>query len=171
MYGHQIKETIDQHLEAFSDLKRANLYYLLDRMVHQGYLEARMQALEPGDANGDNRQVERRVFHITDAGRKRFRDLLRSVLGTVGSFNSPVDIAIFFLPHLPKQEALELLAARRQQIWEQYQRSLAHMQAHPGMSDLHDITTDHVISLYQLELSWLDRARERIEKSPALKTA
>jgi DNA-binding PadR family transcriptional regulator len=192
MYGHQIKETIDVHMEGFSDLKRANLYYLLDRMADQGYLEARMEVVENGDADS---AVERKVFYITEAGRQRFRALLRQVLGTVEAMSNPVDVAIFFLPHLPPAEALELLAHRRRLVMDHYERFRANLQAHPeladavdndtdhpalsrqsrahglAMRDLHAITNDHVESLFKLELEWLDRARARLESAVMLQPA
>lgn len=164
MYGHQIKETIDIHMDGLHDLKRANLYYLLDRMADQGYLEARMEPVDSAES-GDGRAVERRVYHVTPAGRTRFEELLRQVMVTVEPMNSPVDAAFFFLPRLDPADAVQLIQDRRDQVQQRYQRTLQGMAQHPGLSPLHDLTTDHLLAQYRLELDWLERAKGIIEKT------
>jgi DNA-binding PadR family transcriptional regulator len=158
MYGHQLKETIDQHLQVVSDLKRANLYYLLDQLAHRGYLEVRTERLE--SASGP---VEREIYYLTPAGRAYFDELLREVLSSFESFRQPVDVAMFFLPYLPREQALALLAERRAKVAASFAEIKEQLAASPHRGPWHDLTADHLISLYQLELDWLDRARARIE--------
>lgn len=163
MYGHQIKETIDVHMESFSDLKRANLYYLLDQLAQKAFLERRVETMADAAKPG-----EREMYYITPAGRAYFQELLRETLSSFEGVRSPIDVAIFFLPHLPRAEAIDLLDQRRMKVKEGYDRIAGHRNASPEVSEIHDIATDHLMMQYSLEMEWLDRTRDKLQNAPVL---
>ncbi|MCS6800957.1 MAG: PadR family transcriptional regulator [Chloroflexota bacterium] len=163
MYGHQIKEAIDQHMMVVSDLKRANLYYLLEQLTSRGYLEVRTETLE-----GATGPVEREIYYLTPAGRAYFDELLREVLSSFESLRQPVDVAMFFLPHLPRDQAIALLADRRAKVEASFAEVREQLATSPHKGEWHELTADHLISLYQLELDWLDRAIAKLEASSEL---
>ncbi|MCS7001829.1 MAG: aminotransferase class I/II-fold pyridoxal phosphate-dependent enzyme [Dehalococcoidia bacterium] len=146
MYGHQLKETIDFHLEVISDLKRANLYYLLDQLVARGHLESRREPTE-GSPRDDGKAIERETYYITPEGKAYFQSLLREVLSSFETLEHPVDVAAFFLPHLPTDEAIALIAERRARIAARYEEVLGHRSSSPHVSTLHDITTNHLAAM------------------------
>jgi len=74
LHGYELHRIIRAHGELYADLKKANLYYLLDRLAADGYLHV---DVEPG-ARGA--RGERLVYTLTDAGRDRFDTLLREAL-------------------------------------------------------------------------------------------
>lgn len=57
MYGQQIRELIEHHHDLFADyMKKPTIYYQLDRLVQEGYLEVRREQVEapgPGGAHSD----------------------------------------------------------------------------------------------------------------------
>ncbi|MFN8533551.1 MAG: PadR family transcriptional regulator [Dehalococcoidia bacterium] len=163
MYGHQIKEAIDQHMLVVSDLKRANLYYLLDQLTGRGYLEVRSETLE-----GATGPVEREIYYLTNAGASYFQELLREVLSSFDSLRQPVDVAMYFLPYLSRERALALLTDRRVKVEASFAEVREELANSPHGGDWHELTADHLMSLYQLELSWLDRALAKIEASHEL---
>ena len=110
------------------------------------------------------------MYYITPPGREFFLSLLRDVLGTFETIHPPIDMALFFLPHLPREEAFALLAERRRGLVEQYQ-ALQDKIATTNLSIWHEITNDHMLSLYQLEINWLDRVRAKLEQTPSLRLA
>jgi DNA-binding PadR family transcriptional regulator len=69
--GYDLHRILRAHGELFADLKKANVYYLLDRLAKDRYLTVEA---EPG-ARGPRR--ERLVYSITDQGRAHFEELLR----------------------------------------------------------------------------------------------
>ena len=79
MYGQQIREVIELHHDTFAQfIKKPTIYYQLDRLVADGYLEVRSEPVEapgPGLAHEELAMRERDVYHITEKGRLRFYEL------------------------------------------------------------------------------------------------
>ncbi len=74
LHGYELHRIVRAHGELYADLKKGNLYYLLDRLAAEGYLK--VQA-EPGTRGA---RGERVIYELTDQGRARFKTLLREVL-------------------------------------------------------------------------------------------
>src|SRR5215469_817490 len=74
--GYQLHRITEAHGELYTDLKKGNVYYLLDRLAKSGALEVTAEAGAPGPRR------ERLIYAITDHGRQRFHELLRAVLRT-----------------------------------------------------------------------------------------
>src|SRR5215475_4976771 len=74
--GYQLHRITKAHGELYTDLKKGNVYYLLDQLARNGALEVTAESGAPGPRR------ERLVYAITDAGRQRFHALLRDVLRT-----------------------------------------------------------------------------------------
>ncbi|HEV7234841.1 MAG TPA: PadR family transcriptional regulator, partial [Ktedonobacteraceae bacterium] len=120
MYGQQIREVIELHHDAFASfIKKPTMYYQLDRLVAEGLLEVRNEAVNapgPGLAHQDVALREREVYYLTEAGRQRFTSLLREALQAYEPGPSVIDAAVFFLDQLAPQEAVRLLQARRERL-------------------------------------------------------
>src|SRR5882672_3311184 len=104
--GYELHRIVRAHGELYTDLKKANLYYLLDRLAREGYLRVKA---EPG-ARGP--RGERLVYSLTKKGRQRFIELVREILRTFEPAHTGVDVAVVFLAELPRSEALTLLLER-----------------------------------------------------------
>src|SRR5207248_1585495 len=76
LYGYELHRIVRAHGELYSDLKKGNLYYLLERLAADGYLQVEV---EPG-ARGA--RGERVIYSITEKGRARFDALLCEILLT-----------------------------------------------------------------------------------------
>jgi DNA-binding PadR family transcriptional regulator len=154
--GYDLHRILRAHGELFADLKKANVYYLLDRLAKDGYLTVEA---EPG-ARGPRR--ERLVYSITDQGRAHFEELLREVLGTPEPTFSSVAAAVIFLDRLPSDAAIALLEQRRVATQERRaQLVTVGEQPHSGL--LAAVAVDHLVSLIDADLAWTDRALEAIE--------
>jgi DNA-binding PadR family transcriptional regulator len=158
--GYDLHRIVRAHGELYTDLKKGNVYYLLDRLAGDGYLHVEVA---PG-AGGP--RGERLLYSLTDQGAARFEELLRAVLRTYDTVHPGVDVAIVFLAQLPRVEALTLLAERRQTI--ETRRAL--VQAEFGdlaaLPPLERIAADHLLSLMDAELAWVDRALAELRRSP-----
>jgi DNA-binding PadR family transcriptional regulator len=152
MSGYDLHRVVRAHGELSTDLKKANVYYLLDRLAADGYLSVRA---EPG-ARGP--RGERLIYSLTSAGCIYFEDLLREVLRTYDPAHIGVDVAFIFLGQLSHAEALALLEERRQVVAERRRQVLGE-QEHADKTDLlQRIAFDHLISLIDAELAWVERA-------------
>ncbi len=109
----QIREVIENHHNVFADfIKKPTIYYQLERLAHDGYLEVRKENVEApgtGSAHDELALRERDVYYITEKGRTYFYKLLREALGTHSPQLSDMDACLFFLDHLQPGESIMLL--------------------------------------------------------------
>jgi DNA-binding PadR family transcriptional regulator len=159
LHGYELHRIVRAHGELYTDLKKANLYYLLDRLARDGYLDVKV---EPG-ARGP--RGERIIYTITEKGREYFEHLLRGVLRTYEPVHTGIDVAVVLLEHLPLSEAITLLDERRSIVAyrrEQVARELGDSASH-GL--LESIAADHLLALIDSELAWIDRSLHRLREA------
>ncbi len=166
MYGQQIREVIENHHDLFADfIKKPTIYYQLERLVQDGYLEMRREAVEApgtGAAHTDFALRERDIYYITEVGREHFSHLLRTALSSYSPALSNVDACLFFLHYVKAEEAVTLLTDRyhivnnyRQQVLQQIEKQNIHDSAH-------QLVNDHKLTLLDAELRWLERTLEHL---------
>jgi DNA-binding PadR family transcriptional regulator len=156
MHGYELHRIVQAHGDLYTDLKKANVYYLLDRMAQDGYVEVSVEAGARG-ARG-----ERLVYALTSRGRARFDELLRLVLRDFEPAHTGLDVAIVYLNRLPPAEALSLLEERRSTIASRRNKTATEL----GDVDLRGLpgalAADHLLSLMDAELAWVERAVARL---------
>ena len=166
MYGQQIREVIELHHDAFASfIKKPTMYYQLDRLVAEGFLEMRSEAVQapgPGLAHQDVALREREVYYLTEAGRQRFARLLREALQAYEPGPSLIDAAVFFIDQLPPQEAVRLLEARRERLVHAREQVAEQIVTMHEQDRAHMIVNDHTSSLLDAEINWLERTIARV---------
>lgn len=158
--GYDLHRIVRTHGTLYTDLKKANLYYLLDRLAREGYLDVRAEPGAPGPRG------ERLVYSLTERGRARFDELLRAEVCQYEPAHTGIDVATMFLARMPRDEAITLLEERRRRVVahrEQVATELGAMLASPALPGL---AVDHLLSLIAAELDWVDRALARL-RDPA----
>ncbi len=154
--GYQLHRIVAAHGELFTDLKKGNLYYLLERLAQDGALDVTAE----GGARGPRR--ERLVYTLTDEGRRRFHALLRDVIRTYEPPHSGVEVGMMFLPRLDPHEAVHLLEERREAVLTR--RAVVEPNA-AAADRLHErLAQDHLLSLMDAELAWIDRTLYRLSR-------
>jgi DNA-binding PadR family transcriptional regulator len=156
-YGYELHRIVRAHGDLYTDLKKGNLYYLLDRLAREGDLA--VQA-EPG-ARGA--RGERLIYALTDQGRAHFATLLRDVLRAYEPAHTGVDVAVIYLFHLPSDEAIALLDERRRAVVARRASAAAELGEIATHTPAERVTAgnlaaDHLLSLMDAELAWIDRA-------------
>ena len=151
-YGYELHQIVRAHGELYADLKKSNLYYLLERLAAEGSLSVRAEEGTRG-ARG-----ERLIYELTDQGRKRFNELLREVILTYEPAHTGDDTAVMFLATLPHNESLHLLRERRRIIGARREAVAKELAAGAEDNPLLHIASDHLLSLIDAELAWLDRS-------------
>jgi DNA-binding PadR family transcriptional regulator len=159
MSGYDLHRFVRAHGEVSADLKKANVYYLLDRLAADGYLHVQAEAGARGPRG------ERLIYTLTDLGRARFDELLREVLRSYDTVHTGVDVAVMFLGQLSQDEALNLLEERRQTIAGQRSRIAAEMSGEALCRPTQRIARDHLLSLLDAELAWTERTLELLRDS------
>jgi DNA-binding PadR family transcriptional regulator len=154
--GYQLHRITKAHGELYADLKKGNVYYLLDRMARSGALEVTAEAGAPGPRR------ERLVYAITDHGRQRFHEFLREVLRTYELPHTAVEVGMVFLPYLDVTEATQLLTERRSAVLER--RAAVERERQSSDHGHVSLAEDHLLCLVDAELSWIERTIERLQR-------
>lgn len=152
--GYDLHRIVESHGELYADLKKANIYYLLDRLARDGYLDVETEAGARGPRG------ERLIYSLNERGRARFHELLEQVLRSYEPVPSSIGAAIVFLPHLPVGTAVRLLEERRERV----SRRRAEVAAHGSevCGTLTGLAMEHLLALIDADLAWTDRALERL---------
>lgn len=161
MYGQQIREVIENHHTLFADfIKKPTIYYQLERLAHDGYLEVRREIVEApgtGSAHDELALRERDIYYITEKGRGYFYRLLREALGMFTPQLSAVDACLFFLDHLGVGEAIALLRERYERVSQERTQAAEQIQELAIHSEAHRLVHEHRMTLLDAELNWLAR--------------
>lgn len=169
MYGQQIREVIENHHTIFADfIKKPTIYYQLERLAHDGYLEVRREIVKApgtGSAHDELALRERDVYYITEQGRCYFYQLLREALGAPTPQLNTMDACLFFLDHLGPGEASLLLKERYELVARDRAQVVKKMQDPCVQDDAHKLVNDHKLTLLDAELNWLARTIVHLQKS------
>jgi DNA-binding PadR family transcriptional regulator len=157
MTGYDVNRIVRAHGHLYADLKKGNIYHLLDGLARQGHLHVSVQ---PG-ARGPRR--ERLVYELTGAGREAFHQLLREVLTSFEPAFVGLASAVVFLPELEREEALALLRQRRELVGERRRLVAGELSVSEGA--LLRLAGDHLLATIDTELTWVHEALEVVART------
>jgi DNA-binding PadR family transcriptional regulator len=149
MHGYQLHEFIERNLATCTDLKKPTAYFLLDKLVKQGWLT---QAEER-----EGQRPPRQVYQITAVGEAHFQHLLRENLAHYTMTRFTGDIGLAFADALPAAEVISLLEQRRAAM----SAALTRVREAPRHAGSLQLIVDHYITHLEAELLWLDRVIAR----------
>ncbi len=156
-HGYQLERLVwNRGFRYWAAVKRSSIYSALKRLGQLGLLEA---TLEEGSA------APRKVYAITEGGRKRLADETLSHLATPDHPHSEIDLGIYALPHLSRERALDGLASGRATLMGR----LAFLEERLEWCKQQDLplvalSFERPLLALRAELTWLDRVREAIEE-------
>ena len=167
MSGYDLKSMMDNSTSHFWHAYHSQIYTTLRKLEEDGLLSS--EEIESEEA-----KLNRRVYTLTDAGRKEFADWQRQVMTDISPVKEDLLVRLFFSGSRNKQETLGELALQRQ--------------LHGQKLDLyHNIASGHLIPLIennptiavearywlmtlefgkryeQMYLAWLDECISQIE--------
>lgn len=153
--GYDLHRILRAHGDLYADLKKGNVYYLLDRLASESYLTVEAESGARGPRG------ERLLYSMTDRGRAYFEELLCTVLRAPEPSFSGVAAAVIFLDRLPVEEAISLLEERRARTLERRHQVAAHGSS-TRSQPLTEIAVDHLLSLIDADLAWTERTLDRV---------
>lgn len=165
IHGHELHRIVRLHGELYADLKKANLYYLLERLAKDKYLSVEVETGTRG------KRGERLVYSLTDKGRAYFNELLREVIRSYEVLHTGVEVAVVFLAMLPTADAISLLSERHEIVSKHRLDMAAALGDSTQGTVLESIAADHMLSLIDAELAWLDRSIQRLKHNESLSEA
>jgi DNA-binding PadR family transcriptional regulator len=155
MSGYDLHRIVVAHGDLYADLKKGNVYYLLERLAGEGLLTVQTETKARGPRG------ERLIYALTAQGRTRFQELLGAVVSTYEPAHMGIEVAVIFLGALPDQEVRALLTRRRVAVQERRAVATNGFGAMPtGL--LEQLAQDHLLALMDAELAWIDRSLARL---------
>jgi DNA-binding PadR family transcriptional regulator len=177
LHGYEIRKRLRDELGLFSNISFGSLYPALSRLERDGAVraieetggDAAGQAPMTGSLSGERAALRarraspargrrgRKVYRITDEGRRQFTDLLGSEGGAGTEDARSFGLRLAFARYLPPQARLRLLERRRAQLAQR----LAETRAATATGSLLDpyarSLVEHTTESTERDISWLDR--------------
>jgi len=150
MHGYQINEFIDAHLGISVQLKKPTVYKLLGTMEDDGWISSREEQ--------EGNYPPRRVYAITEVGESSFQRLLRDNIAAYQPSSYLGNIGIVFLDALDSEEAIILLAERRQKVMGLVRELNNHEELVEGFSMMLSYHHQHL----NAEMDWLDEVTDQL---------
>ncbi|TXK85158.1 PadR family transcriptional regulator [Paenibacillus sp. N3.4] len=154
LHGYQINEFIDKNLSRITSMKKATAYALLDRLKAANFISVRE------DQEGN--RPPRKVYSITPSGDQEFYKLLRKNLSEQDNSSFKGDIGLMFLDHLSKEETIDCLMVRLNDLTEQI-KELQKVPKHTFSRGI-DLSIEHHLVCKQAERNWLLLVIEKLKK-------
>ncbi|WP_216322172.1 PadR family transcriptional regulator [Deinococcus aestuarii] len=153
-HGYEINDFIERTLHHVIHLKKATAYQLLERLEGHGLVESRVEQ--------HGQRPNRRVYRLTEAGRARFGEMLRSQLAREEALILTGNVPVMFAENLTPQETLDALRRRlagveaRLRLYESY-----NLPCTVGVG----LAMERIRLLTQADRDWLTRTIERLARS------
>jgi DNA-binding PadR family transcriptional regulator len=175
MHGYEIRRRLRDELGVFSNVSFGSLYPALSRLERAGAVEqagdtgvqSRPSVPMTGSLGGERAALRslrsgtpmgrraKRVYKITESGRRQFADLLGAEVSG-GDEARSFGLRLAFARYLPPQARLRLLERRRAQLTERLFATRA-VSGRPGTLDRYARSlVEHTTEATEREISWLE---------------
>ena len=101
-YGYQLEKTIEGWgMRNWTQIGFSSIYYVLKKLEKKDLVESKMEKVEG--------KPSRKVFTITDLGKKTMKEKLNSLLSWNKKLINPFDLGLAYLNYLEPQEVIDCL--------------------------------------------------------------
>ena len=158
-HGYRLKQTVEEEISDFAQIKLPTIYYHLDKLKENGYVSA--------TSDKDGNRPEKTVFSITEDGEKYFYILLKKMQVEELNLDLPLDGAIFFRERIEKNEFSTAIKNAKLTIESKLEKLIAHRDStlriipDIGKSGAQAIFNHHIYHL-QAELEWLKEQEKEL---------
>jgi len=178
MHGYEIRKRLRDELGQFSNVSFGSLYPALSRLERSGAVQAAedetrgMAAPVPmtGSLSGERAALRarrsstglgrrsRKVYRITDEGRRQFAELLDSERAGGNDDARNFSLRLAFARYLPPHARLRLLERRRAQLFQRLSEARSAAAGAEGRLDSYARSLmEHTIESTERDIAWLDR--------------
>lgn len=152
-HGYQINEFIERNLSRVTDLKKPTAYAILDRLGRSGYITVQTEQ--------EGNRPPRKVYSMTDEGERVFFELLRTNVAQPEHYTFPINIGLMFIDQLPRDEIIQVLQKRREQLATQlkeYEKAPKHTYALGAQ-----LSIEHIMAHMRLDMEWLQATIDQLQ--------
>ena len=161
MHGYDLLERYRaRSMGSWVEVAKASVYQALKRLERDGAIKGR--------ALGGTRGPDRRVFTITEAGRRRLRQGMAERIDSRAPFETDAGVALGFANLLPSSQARDLIDARERSLRELMQALAAELDRIAREGDAGVAISAAMLRrqaiLAEAELGWLRAFRSSMAK-------
>ncbi|HUC37567.1 MAG TPA: PadR family transcriptional regulator [Acidimicrobiales bacterium] len=189
LHGYEIRKRLREDLGVFANVSFGSLYPALSRLERQGAVEAienpgrsgpevpmtgslsgERAALRARRSGAGHSRRGRKVYRITDEGRRQFAELLDSERDSNSDDARSFSLRLALARYLPPQARMRLLERRRAQLAQRLAQARACAEAAADRLDVYARSLmEHATESTEREVSWLDQLleAERRRSAPA----
>jgi DNA-binding PadR family transcriptional regulator len=108
--GYEVRSAMKRwHMDWWADVQPGSIYSALKKMEADGFVRLK-------DEGRNGNRPAHRIYEMTAAGQEEFRRLLRDAWRRVSRVSRPIDLAVSFYDVLSRDEIVELLEARLEDL-------------------------------------------------------
>jgi DNA-binding PadR family transcriptional regulator len=180
LHGYEIRRRLRDEIGVLSNVSFGSLYPALSRLERQGAVEAieetdseaswvpmtgslsgERAALRARRGAGARSRRGRKVYRVTEEGRRLFGELLDSERPDNAEDARSFGLRLAFARYLPPQARLRLLERRRAHLSQRLESARAAAAASQGRLDVYAMSlVEHAAESAERDISWLDRLIE-----------
>lgn len=160
IHGYDIKRVVEDQMSDWASITSGSIYFALDMMAKEGFIEQVGTEREGG-------RPPRSLYQITESGRAEFHRLLREVWSGVGQPRYAIDLGLFFMNDLSREEVVAQLKERVTQLRTMVYRAATHRSevvARKEKPRQAAAVFDHSLAHIQAELAWTLDLLSKVER-------
>lgn len=161
-----------RYMNEWTDIGFSSIYRVLSQLEEKGLIDSRLEHEGQG--------ATRKVYALNQAGLDALRLGVLSHLATVNPIKNPFQVGLAFVAHVPRNELIERLRARRVEVDRWMQRVTAFLPDAPPQSGVsrsavmcadcdlgRSLVLDHAIRHIHAERAFLDDTLTALEQQAA----
>jgi DNA-binding PadR family transcriptional regulator len=157
-HGYNLRKMIEKDLSNLINVDNTSIYYTLNKMEKEGLVTFKIIS--------DTKRPQKNLYSLTEKGKKEFRELLLSNMSDNRRPLLNIDISLYFIDMLEKQEAIDKLADRSREL----RKLIFFMKTQQRSAETSNpkgkeaIIISHNIKLAETELQFLKDVAETIKE-------
>ena len=158
-YGYQLEKTIEGWgMRNWTQIAFSSIYYVLKKLEKKELVESELEKVEG--------KPSRKVFTITELGRRTMREKVRDLLSWNKKLISPFDLGVAYLNHLRPEEVVECLENYRESAKGRirFLKSSIKMQEELKAPYYVIALFSRPLSQLRTEMEWVENFIEKIKK-------
>jgi DNA-binding PadR family transcriptional regulator len=159
LYGYEIKQIIEEHMSDWTSIAFGSIYFALEKLADEKFV-SKVEVEQAG------KRPSRSVYEITPSGRNEFSRLLREAWQQVERQYFTIDICLFFLESLPRDEVKRYLKIRKSGLQATIDHVLTHRDEQLSLPEVPRLAAaifDHTLAHTQAELDWVSTLLNKLE--------
>jgi len=158
-HGYSLRKMIEKDLSNLISVDNTSIYYTLNKMEKEGLVTYEIVS--------DTKRPQKNLYSLTDKGRKEFRELL---LANMNNNKRPllnIDISLYFIDMLQKDEAVDRLDSRSRELRKLifFLKSQERQATNKEPKGKESIIISHNIKLAETELQFLKDVAETLKNA------